>query len=135
MGYLEVYTPLNASAQEIRLLTLQPARGKDADVISCTLRAVSLIDKQPFTALSYVWGDPNVTEVVLVNNQILRVTRNLAAALHQLREDFSEEAEISFWVDAICIDQSNILERNSQVSANEGYLHQRKGRHGVAWCQ
>lgn len=40
------------------------------------------------------------------------VTTNLEATLRYLRHDFVERI---FWIDAICIDQSNIEERNHQV--------------------
>ncbi len=72
-----LYTQLDASANEIRLLTVHPAHGKNADVIHCTLRKASLLDKEAYTASSYCLGEPSTTEAVMVNNQILRVTRDL----------------------------------------------------------
>ena len=50
---------------------------------------------------------------ILLNGRSIYVTRNLADALYQ----FSELAcDNLFWIDAICIDQANLSERNSQVS-------------------
>ena len=46
------------------------------------------------------------------NGQRLGVTRNLRKALQNLRH--TTETRV-FWIDAICIDQKNIEERNSQV--------------------
>ncbi|PMD58009.1 HET-domain-containing protein, partial [Hyaloscypha bicolor E] len=65
-----------------------------------------------FNALSYMWGDPMVTELISLDNEELLVTTSLHAALRQMR---GKAETIIVWVDAICIDQSNIDERSSQV--------------------
>jgi hypothetical protein len=38
-----------------------------------------------FTALSYVWGDPRVAQLNLVNGQVFNVTTNLGAFMQQAR--------------------------------------------------
>ena len=39
-----------------------------------------------YSALSYVWGNPNDTTNILVNGVETQITKNLAEALHRLRE-------------------------------------------------
>ncbi|KAG0646397.1 Heterokaryon incompatibility protein [Hyphodiscus hymeniophilus] len=56
-----------------------------------------------YEALSYAWGNASVTETILVNGNEWQATRNLVAALRQLR---SQEPR-TLWVDAICINQAN----------------------------
>jgi hypothetical protein len=39
----------------------------------------------------------------------------LVAALRQLRESVSETSDAAIWIDGICINQTDIEERNSEV--------------------
>lgn len=72
-----------------------------------------------FFALSYEWGDPGLTAPILVNENEIHVTRNLEAALRSIcrywwaSEEYEEE--VYLWADAICINQHDVPERNSQV--------------------
>jgi len=56
------------------------------------------------------------------------ITGNLYAALFNLRSRFKERI---LWIDAICIDQNNILERNEQVR-RMGQIYRSASR-VVAW--
>ncbi|KAN0117738.1 HET domain containing protein [Hyaloscypha variabilis] len=73
----------------------------------------------PFEALSYVWGALDASRTVVVRNaknggqlEHIAIGRNLEDALRYLR--YRETARI-IWIDALCIDQANVLERNEQV--------------------
>lgn len=70
-----------------------------------------------YEALSYVWGSDGDPGTVFVGSQrrTLRVTRNLDTALRHLRKP---DCSRVMWIDALCIDQSNIKEQNRQV----GYM-------------
>lgn len=75
-----------------------------------------------YEALSYVWGSDDRQEKFIVvdtdatsgkdHNSIMMIGQNLSSALRHLR---SNSASRKLWVDAICIDQSDITERNNQV--------------------
>jgi hypothetical protein len=65
-----------------------------------------------YEALSYTWGDPKVTISVEINGVEFPVTTNLFSALKRLRKPARERV---LWVDAVCIDQSNLDERAKQV--------------------
>ncbi|KAH8726628.1 heterokaryon incompatibility protein-domain-containing protein, partial [Phaeosphaeriaceae sp. PMI808] len=67
----------------------------------------------PYEALSYTWGTNETTEQIILNGERFMLTKNLYSALRYLR--FKNEDRI-LWIDAICIDQSHIAERNHQVS-------------------
>lgn len=97
-----LYQPLSSEDYEIRLLTLLPG-DFDSSMISCTLAHISLNEIIEYEALSYAWGNASVTETILVNGNEWQATRNLVAALRQLR---SQEPR-TLWVDAICINQAN----------------------------
>ncbi|KAK4175844.1 heterokaryon incompatibility protein-domain-containing protein [Triangularia setosa] len=66
-----------------------------------------------YFALSYVWGDASITEEITVNGLPFQATRNLVLALKWYSR--SEYVSHPIWVDAVCINQCNIPERNDQV--------------------
>jgi len=75
-----------------------------------------------YVALSYVWGENAFKKDVLCNDSVIQVTENLYGALERLRSTADVNGTSSnpklkgpFWIDAICIDQSNVNEKTSQV--------------------
>ena len=113
----------------IRLIELLP--GGWEDDLRCNIHTISLDSPPTYDALSYSWGDesqdnPSLPVDVLssplrafesgqrflqCNGQVLLISSNLLNALRRLREK-----SIGYlWVDRVCIDQSNILERTEQV--------------------
>ncbi|KAF4609610.1 hypothetical protein G7Y89_g15845 [Cudoniella acicularis] len=105
-----LYTTL--PAKSIRLLNINP--GLSCENLSCSLEVVKLEDRPPFEALSYVWGKPDPLVEITCNNIAIHITPNLAAALHRIREPLAPKPR-KVWVDAICINQDDDLERSSQV--------------------
>ncbi|KAI0180994.1 heterokaryon incompatibility protein-domain-containing protein [Hypoxylon sp. FL1284] len=65
-----------------------------------------------YEALSYVWGASTQSHSVILNGKPFPVTDNLFAALRRLRR---RDKQRVLWIDSMCINQSNIEERNSQV--------------------
>jgi hypothetical protein len=109
------HSPLVDPSNEIRLVTLHPALDDRYDII-CTLQSVRLDNVGEFEALSYVWGSTGRKLSILLENQEFEVTQNLAHAIRHLRPVSSNKFEArTLWIDAICIDQQNIDERNQQV--------------------
>jgi hypothetical protein len=68
-----------------------------------------------FEALSYTWGEENADGRVVVNGTLYHVHRNLEAALRRLRALPETEYGMKYWIDALCINQKNIPERNAEV--------------------
>lgn len=114
-----LYTTL-PSATSIRLLRLH--HGADGDPVSCSLEIIEdYLSAPPYHALSYCWGDQNDLVEVMNNGKPLAVTKNLHAALLRLRQRGQSGL---VWVDALCINQEDISERNQQVSImNMIYRH------------
>ncbi|KAK1671700.1 heterokaryon incompatibility protein-domain-containing protein [Colletotrichum godetiae] len=112
------YEPLDLGLRSFRLLILYPG-GSD---IRCDIFQASLEPDEniPYEALSYAWGCTDLIEPISANGKRLFVTRNLFLALNHLR---TEEARI-LWVDALCIDQSNLAERGHQVGHMAGIYRQ-----------
>jgi hypothetical protein len=114
------YTPLPSSPDYIRLVDLLPGRRNSP--ITFRLRAVPLAAAGTYTALSYCWGDPSICKPIFSDDHddgggggMLRITTNLHALLLAFRGTPESSQTHTLWIDAICIDQSNIPERNSQV--------------------
>jgi hypothetical protein len=83
------------------------------DMIQCELVTVSLEEVSgAFDALSYVWGYADVKEWIKVDGKTVEVTLNLEAALRRVRN--TENSEL-LWVDALCINQRDVEEKNLQV--------------------
>lgn len=109
-----LYENLQLGDGEIRLLSLKPNINEQSEII-CSLHRLRLEScAGRYVALSYVWGDPSDEEVVTVNGLAISVTKNLASALHAIRKILNN-MPCPLWVDAICIQQSNIPERDQQV--------------------
>ena len=110
------YRPL-AELNVFRILHVQPSPDRPAPITS-TIEHTSLSKYEydilsPYTALSCVWGNDSDQRIIQVDSQPFAATKNLHDALACLRDD---KKILSIWADAICIDQLNISERNSQVT-------------------
>ena len=108
----EIYKSLTDG--QIRLVRLKPGAG-DA-MISCTFCTVLLDSKPDYEALSYVWGNAKDQEDILLDNQMVKVGKNLEAALRYLR---FEDKGRDIWVDAVCINQRITLRRIAKFSLCE----------------
>jgi Heterokaryon incompatibility protein (HET) len=118
-----LYSPLPLEPDnEIRLMRILAT---ETEVIACELLKVSLRENPEYVALSYTWG-PSTNEQaargisstpsrpILCNNRQILVTENLHAFLVRAREN-PLLASRYIWIDAICINQEDPLERTSQV--------------------
>ncbi|CVL08530.1 related to het-6-heterokaryon incompatibility protein [Fusarium proliferatum] len=107
------YEPLNSD--ELRLLRVEPG---DTDVIRVELRTIKSRTSQRFWALSYVWGARENPATILLNDEPFSITRNLYNALYQYRrhgfQGYDTEKAM-LWVDAICINQNDQVEKSIQV--------------------
>ncbi|KAK4580237.1 hypothetical protein LTR86_000440 [Recurvomyces mirabilis] len=130
------YTPLQPG--EFRLLRL--CHTWVTNKLSLEIKTYPLSSCPQYVALSYTWGESTETEDIFLNNKASSIRKNLAAFLRQVRCDADApgrelfydanlveiESDVRymlpnfdtlghFWVDALCIDQSNMPERNAQV--------------------
>jgi hypothetical protein len=72
---------------------------------------------KPYTALSYAWGPPAPTSSILIDGVSYAIRENLYHALLVIRDKItgSRFDWKYLWIDAICINQENVSERNHQV--------------------
>jgi len=124
----------------IRLLYLLPSTSPDLDKIECEIVRVHIDQAKDYEALSYVWGPPDAIESTIQiqspNRQLwksassssLRITSSLLIALWHLR--YASQRR-HLWIDQICINQADTLEKNAQVR-RMGEIY-RKAQSTVVW--
>lgn len=108
-----VYRPLQFQ-DSIRLLELHP--GPKGSPLRCNITEVRRSERPRYEALSYAWGEavfPHTIEDVSSGTR-LSITLNLFTALHGIRY---EQTSRLLWIDALCIDQSELKEKNHQVAS------------------
>jgi hypothetical protein len=109
---------LPAGPRSIRVLDIIPVSGVapdgDTEPIRCILDIINLDDAPKFTALSYVWGeDPPTSRYFIFCGEFqLKVRANCYSALQHLRWKLGK---YRIWVDAICIDQTKLVEKAQQI--------------------
>ncbi|CAM1503162.1 Fc.00g079380.m01.CDS01 [Cosmosporella sp. VM-42] len=99
----------------IRLLELSPGTLDDAAIHINLLRTNLAAARNTFEAVSYTWGTNSLHRAIYhgrCHGGQLEVSLNCYTALRYLRDPRESR---TLWVDAVCINQSDIQERNIQV--------------------
>ena len=102
------YKQLKEPDTDLRLLKIKSVTPEG---VHCSLSVISSRRKRPivYNALSYTWGDESLKSRIIVNDKAFYVTFNLEHALRHL------ETSKHYWIDAICINQVDLEERNHQI--------------------
>lgn len=108
----EIYRPLDSGRFQIRCLSLSPAEFEDP--ICGILETVSLEDCPKYEAISYVWGQNASPAPMLIDHVNISITQNLDTALRHLRH---RDSDRRLWVDALCINQTDLKEKAEQVKS------------------
>ena len=99
------------SGNSIRVLHINRLAGSSEPV--CHFQIASLDDPPKYTAISYCWGDSTPVAWLLADQgQRLPLSRTLYDLFNSLLE---YDHTFTLWIDALCIDQHNLAERESQV--------------------
>lgn len=129
--------PLNPELRQIRLLHLDSSKGKLRGSLTVVTLSTNHEEHEPplvgngkasqqgsqlqgpvetlqFEALSYTWGESLYDKYIEVQDHVrIPITDNLARALRRLRHRAEPK---DLWIDAICINQSDLEERSQQVA-------------------
>jgi hypothetical protein len=117
------HIPLLAKSKNIRLLEVHLGPGYEP--IKCTLSQHHLKNKPSYIALSYTWDLGAGRRHIECDGMDLEIGENLWNFFYEFRKKHSLQQYHSkeprskifhLWIDAICIDQTNLKERNQQVA-------------------
>ncbi|UJO20196.1 uncharacterized protein CLAFUR5_10296 [Fulvia fulva] len=132
---------LGEDGKEIRLITLRwvevkPQQSETSelevhDALSCDLEncpfhghdalpgvgdsAAHLPPANSYVALSYTWNQDGHVKDLKVNGHTVSIGKNLADAIQVFQRTHLAKDGYKLWADALCIDQSSIIERNREV--------------------
>ncbi|KAI2467589.1 HET-domain-containing protein [Annulohypoxylon bovei var. microspora] len=118
----QLYHQLDVSRKETRLVIIEPSADPENDTLELSLEYVFLDndDYIPYEALSYCWGNNNEQRPILlkglepnVPTTQTHISRDLFIALKALRNEHTARI---FWIDQLCINQSDLEERAEQVA-------------------
>jgi len=134
------YQPLGHSARQIRLIRFSCKSFSAASKIECDVRHVTLTPKHDrlwhYSTLSYTWESHEPKHDIYVTNRRICIGPNLHRFCQQFRSAQTfEDSEWTgwVWIDQICIDQSDILERNHQVELMADIYGM--ADHTIVWLQ
>jgi hypothetical protein len=122
------YSPLEKSSEQFRLLQLLPS--SNTSQLHFTLRSYERVRAPAYQALSYTWGSsdsnngkdrPLASKIIMLDGKSFRIFENLHNSLLELwRIATAHNSLVSpntyYWIDAICVDQTNDMERGQQVN-------------------
>ncbi|THV46282.1 hypothetical protein BGAL_0398g00040 [Botrytis galanthina] len=114
------YKPLDPLVDGIRLLHLLP--GNCTQQPRCFLKHAIFGERPKYNAVSYTWGNEADQQPIVIDDRSFLVTKNLYKALICLQQQ--SVTEYVFWVDAVCINQDDIAERNRQLTIMP-YIYER----------
>lgn len=128
------HIPLDRCKECIRLLRFVDGP-QSSEHDHFVLETYDIAKAPSYVALSYTWGRPEPTHEIIVDGSPLSIRENLHVALRVLRSFFPDQASFLkdngttppgdllqengyplMWIDAICINQSDHLEKNHQVN-------------------
>jgi hypothetical protein len=125
------YTPLPHDPNSFRFARLLPGANNDEIQIQLEIQVLGLEHNSTvpqWEALSWLWGAYGDFRTILVNGQMFEITRNLFIALSHLRQ---RKRERLLWIDALCINQDDVVERSNQISKMAFLFH--RARRVIAW--
>ncbi|KAM3079861.1 hypothetical protein ACMFMF_003282 [Clarireedia jacksonii] len=105
------YLPLDYVMNEFRVLELWGS-GNSSDPLKGMLAYTTRHEDIPYACLSYTWEEEEPTDEISLVGQPFWIRKNLATFLRTVRR---ENVKFVMWIDAICIDQNNVAERNRQL--------------------
>lgn len=108
-----LYTQIRIRQNQFRLINVKPAVAHEEDVI-CTLRLAA--EGEKYDALSYAWGPGDAVRAITINGMRMMIRANLDAFLRHYRHETDVK---TVWIDALCINQGDIAEKNMHVP----YMH------------
>ncbi|RSL81360.1 hypothetical protein BHE90_009798 [Fusarium euwallaceae] len=114
MSSTPIYTPLG-DPDTIRVLEIDLVRRPAGYHLSGRLAMKSLHDQPDYVALSYIWGTSSSKDAIIeISGHPFQVRESLFQAIKVLVSD-NRNGIIRIWIDQICINQNDNMEKEHQV--------------------
>ena len=107
--------PREQDDADIRLLEIFPSPTR-ANRVRCAIHHYCFLmpaQRISYTALSYVWSNQDQDRLIVVDGRRFLVTKNMKRILSRLRD---QHRSVFVWIDAICIFQRMIPEKQKQIA-------------------
>ncbi|KAH6621827.1 heterokaryon incompatibility protein-domain-containing protein, partial [Boeremia exigua] len=114
-SHVFAYNKLVDPRTHLRLISLE-GHDKTTQIVTVSIITVPTHDVPHYHAVSYTWGERTSGEQIWMNGDRaghLHVQANCATVLRQLHHFSTSEY---YWIDAICINQSDTEEKECQVA-------------------
>lgn len=117
------------AANEIRVVVLQKA-AQFSDEIQCSFQTVTLgrAHVPSYETVSYVWGDASQREPIYLCGKAIEIPISAMSVLRRFR---LTTADRLLWIDAVCINQTDMSERSQQVAMMAEIYS--GAAHGLIW--
>jgi hypothetical protein len=119
------YTPLTSetSFRLFRLAKSQSTPSATPDTFAIELFETSLENPPPYEAVSYAWGSNGLDCTVVCNGHQLRVAQTIVDFFQALS---GTQSLRTLWIDAICIKQASVVEKNVKGPKMRTIYHKAK---------
>ena len=121
------YKSLIDATLYIRLLKVKTSRNNFAPITG-DLKVVALSEQPQYLALWYVWGPEKPSVTIYLDGRPHNVRQSLYAFLWHHKVSGAQDL---LWIDAICIDQANLVEKGLQVDMMGNIF--RRGQKVIVW--
>ncbi|CAI6342229.1 unnamed protein product [Periconia digitata] len=122
------YSTLRENSQEIRVLELEKGTFLSG-MLKASMRFTSVDDPIAYEALSYRWGNPVMSEEMLIDGKRFTITKSAYDLLWAQRSKYKSRL---VWCDAICINQKSDDEKTHQVRMMKDIYQ--KAKRVVVWA-
>ena len=136
------YNPLSDPHDEIRLIKVtnvrEPTDVSIGPVLEIEIFHTSLANAGSYVAVSYAWGDDKPVRRFICNGSELYTPENTFRALYTIFHASKNSSTslyvkgetLTLWIDALCINQQDVPEKNAQVPLMGKIYQQAKGAIG-----
>jgi hypothetical protein len=108
-----VYSPINSSSVRLFKYRLAADGSILGELETVRLASAHRQRYQPYRAVSYTWGTSGYTESITVDGHQVPILE----AVHSFLLQMAADHELGWWwIDSICIDQKNEVEKGHQVA-------------------
>lgn len=108
------YLPLPTDVSCIRCLRFLPQTPDGEICLSLSVHTLEESDNR-YDAISYTWGGEDASHRIWIDGRSMLVRSNLHRFLQHYQTHDFDCPSLGLWIDAICIDQDDVPEKNAQV--------------------